>query len=214
MVSGSRSRQPFLRMPRITAYGRAGAPTVKTARRWIGAPRSLDASKKPRIWSALPTAGNGRARSSAEEHCLHTAGVAGSNPAAPTIAPGPLDWVVVCGADTASWMAAGMRAVAGQDAAFSHSDHRETVCLRPASEAHDEILLLKSTEPRSLNVFIERVCPYLVRAVTHNRLNDAPSAPAAISRRKGVSSMRPLRSAGAVIKWRAQPGTGSFSRLE
>src|SRR5262249_24347912 len=28
-----------------------------------------------------------RARSSAEEHCLHTAGVAGSNPAAPTILP-------------------------------------------------------------------------------------------------------------------------------
>jgi hypothetical protein len=98
--------------------------------------------------------------------------------------------------------------------AFSHSDHDKTAgwCVTP--EACDEKLLLKSAEPRSLNVFIELICPYLVRAATHIRLNDAPSAPAAISRPKGVSSMRPVRLAGAVIKWRAQPGTGSFSRVD
>ena len=91
----TRRSQPFLRMLRNTSYGRAGRGAVKAAAIWMGARRSLDASESRRLWSARLESGSqagvgagiGRARSSAEEHCLHTAGVAGSNPAAPTMEP-------------------------------------------------------------------------------------------------------------------------------
>ena len=85
MGSGTRCRRPFLRMVRNTVYGRAGRDAVKAAVAWIRPLRSLDAFENARLWSAPSGAGASRARSSAEEHCLHTAGVAGSNPAAPTM---------------------------------------------------------------------------------------------------------------------------------
>ena len=211
MRSESRDRQPFLRMPRNTNTGPAEGCAVKAGQSLIWRPRSLDASKTPRLWSARRGASPGRARSSAEEHCLHTAGVAGSNPAAPTITQ---TWRIAAAAGHAQFLASIQRRSGASGAAFSQDDHRKTVGSPPVMKPCEEKLLRVSTEHGSLNVFIEYVCSYLVRRETTTRLNGASSAPGAISRRKGVSSVRPLRLATAINNWRGVQGAGEFARIQ
>ncbi len=103
-------RRPAARTKQTRLYNNAGTPVagtrgiamIATGLRLLPAcrldtptPRSIDSAAgcRPgacnRLWrstghrSKIRKAGKG-ARSSAGEHCLHTAGVAGSNPAAPT----------------------------------------------------------------------------------------------------------------------------------
>ena len=99
------------------------------------------------------------------------------------------------------------------DAAFSHGVHRKTVGSRVDRDAPEGNLLRRSAEPGSLNMFSERVCSYFVRAVPNTRLNGASPALAAERRPKGVSSVSPLRLAGAFIKWRGLSGTGGLPGL-
>ena len=194
MGSGTRCRRPFLRMVRNTVYGRAGRDAVKAAVAWIRPLRSLDAFENARLWSARSKAGAGRARSSAEEHCLHTAGVAGSNPAAPTsLRPlrglrlgKPSATLVAKRAKAAAPKPWRRRAVSRLAAtAFPHTDWPP-----PGASARDLAacggkFFRVTTKTSSLNVFNERGCSYLVCGTVQIHLNGAWPAVAAERRREG-----------------------------
>jgi hypothetical protein len=148
---------PFLRTIRNGRTGRQCPVAVKRG----ALCRRLDAPKGRCLWSAPSWGSHPGARSSAEEHCLHTAGVAGSNPAAPTMVP-----------------ATRLRGCTPEVWAFSHTRRScKQGVERPIGACQGQVVPIT----RSLNVFSEMGEAFLRDRRVQRAVNGRSSAP----RRKG-----------------------------